>query len=183
MPEQAVVRKEVPKESVEAPKPALKKLTRQLSGPSIKSVMNGGPVSDEKLTIKEQHELYTNQDLTESFTNEQLQLKWKTYLSTLEDRPNLKSTLSREPILSGNNTILLKIDNHVQDDLIKSIKPQLVSWLRRELKNSSIDMVTEINESQTQKFAYTDGEKFEEMLHKNPDLAYMKQRFSLDFEG
>jgi hypothetical protein len=33
------------------------------------------------------------------------------------------------------------------------------------------------------KFAYTDGEKFEEMLQKNPDLAYMKQRFNLDFEG
>jgi DNA polymerase III subunit gamma/tau len=181
--EPAVDRKEIPKAPVEAPKPALKKLTRQMSGPSIKSVMNGGTVSDDKVTAKEQHELYTNQVLSESFTDEQLQLKWKQYVATLEDRPNLKSTLSREPILNDDGTLLLKIDNHVQDDLIKSIKPQLVSWLRRELKNSAIELVTELNETQVQRFAYTDGEKFEEMLQKNPDLAYMKQRFNLDFEG
>ena len=145
--------------------------------------MNGGTLSDDKLTVKEQHELYTNQDLSESFTNEELQVKWKKYLSTLNDRPNLKSTLSREPILNHDGTLLLRVENHVQDELIKNNKPQLVLWLRRELKNSSIDLVTEIAESQSQKFAYTDGEKFEEMLQKNPDLAYMKQRFNLDFEG
>lgn len=181
--EQPVERRESPKNPAEAPKPALKKLTRQMNGPSIKSVMNGGAVADDKLTVKEQHELYTNQDLSESFTNEQLQVKWKNYVSTLDDKPNLKSSLSREPILNDDGTILLRIENHVQDDLIKSIKPQLVSWLRRELKNSSIDLVTELTEHQSQKIAYTDGEKFEEMLQKNPDLAYMKQRFNLDFEG
>lgn len=154
-----------------------------MNGPSIKSVMNGGSISDDELTVKEQHEIYTNQGLCESFTNEHLQVKWKQYVSTLDDRPNLKSTLSREPILNDDGTLLLRIENHVQDDLIKGIKPQLVSWLRRELKNSSIELITEISESQSQKFAYTDGEKFEEMLQKNPDLAYMKQRFNLDFEG
>jgi hypothetical protein len=51
------------------------------------------------------------------------------------------------------------------------------------LKNSSIELVTELAEHQSQKIADTDGEKFEEMLQKNPDLAYMKQRFNLDFEG
>ena len=71
----------------------------------------------------------------------------------------------------------------MQDDLVKSIKPQLVSWLRRELKNSYIDLITEVNEAESLKVAYTDGEKFEELLHKNPELAYLKQKFSLDFEG
>jgi hypothetical protein len=144
--------------------------------------MNEVTLSDDKLTVKEQHGLYTNQGLSESFTNEELQVRWKKYLSTLNDRPNLKSTLSREPILNHDGTLLLRVENHVQDELIKNNKPQLVAWLRRELKNSSIDLFTEIVESQSQKFAYTDGEKFEEMLQKNPDLAYMKQRFNLDFE-
>ena len=179
--EPTVDRKEIPKAPVEAPKPALKKLTRQMNGPSIKSVMNGGAISDDKLTVKEQHEIYTNQDLSENFTDEQLQVKWKQYVATLEDRPNLKSTLSRNPILKDDGTLLLRIENHVQDDLIKNNKSQLVSWLRRELKNSSIELVTELTEHQSQKIAYTDGEKFEEMLQKNPDLAYMKQRFNLDF--
>jgi hypothetical protein len=146
--------------------------------------MNGGPVNAETtMTTREQHELYTRQDLSEEFTNEQLQSTWKKYLATLEDRPNLKSTLSKEPELREDRTLLLRIDNHVQDDLIKNIKPQLVSWLRRELKNSSIDLFTEINETGGQRIIYTDGDKFEEMLQKNPDLALLKQKFNLDFEG
>ncbi len=154
-----------------------------MNGPSIKSVLNGGPMGGEKLTTAEQHQIYTRQDLSEEFTEEQLTAKWKEYLTTLDDRPNMKSTLSRTPVLKDDGTLLLSIDNHVQEELVRSIKPQLVSWLRRELKNSSIDLFIEINDTGAQKFAYTDGEKFEEMLHKNPDLAYLKQRFNLDFEG
>lgn len=153
------------------------------AGPSIKSVMNGGPVSGEKITTREQHELYTKQDQNEPYTAEQLQEKWMAYLSTLEDRPNLKTTLSRTPEIQPDGMLLLTIENHIQDELVKGIKPQLVSWLRRELKNSSIDLALRVAESDTRKFAYTDGEKFEEMLSKNPDLALLKQRFNLDFEG
>jgi hypothetical protein len=84
--------------------------------------------------------------------NEQLQVEMEAIMwQRSKTRPNLKSSLSREPILNDDGTLLLRIDNHVQDDLIKSIKPQLVSWLRRELKNSSIDLVTELNEHQSQK--------------------------------
>jgi hypothetical protein len=163
-------------------RPALKKLTRDISGPSIKSVMNGGQVEEEKVSHREQHELYTRQELYEDFSQHELDIKWKFFLDTLDDRPNLKSTLSNEPQLRDDKSILLRIDNHVQDELVKGIKPQLVSWLRRELKNSSIDLITEVREEDVQKFAYTDGEKFEEMLRKNPELAILKQRFNLDFD-
>ena len=79
--------------------------------------MNGESINDEKLSAKEQHELFTRQDMFEEFTDEQLQAKWKQYLATLEDRPNLKSTLSRDPELQEGGMLLLRIDNHVQDDL------------------------------------------------------------------
>lgn len=167
----------------EEPKTTLRKVSRNVSAPSIKSVLNGEPLPDTKISVKEQHEVYARQNLSEKFTVDQLQQKWKQYLGTLDDRPNLKSTLSREPVLREDGTLLLKIDNHVQDDLIKSIKTQLVSWLRRELKNSYIDLFTEVAETGTQRIVYTDGDKFEEMLQKNPDLAYLKQRFNLDFDG
>ncbi len=168
---------------VEETKPALRKLSRNLSGPSIKSLLNGPLLPEEKLSFKEQHELYTQNDLSEKFSEEQLLSKWKQYLGLLDDRPNLKSTLARDPVLQCDGTILLKIDNYVQDDIIKAVKPQIVTWLRRELKNSNIDLFTEISCSGLDKIVYTDGDKFEEMLQKNPDLAYLKQRFSLDFEG
>lgn len=177
-PAEAPVKTESP-----AIKPPLRKLTRAMSGPSIRSVLNGGSVTEEKVDAKEQHELYTRQDLTEPFTEEQLRLKWKEFLNTLDDRPNLKSTLSRDPELQPQNLLLLKIENQVQEELVKGIKPQLVSWLRRELRNSSIELETELVMEETTRFAYTDGEKLEEMLKKNPDLALLKQKFNLDFDN
>lgn len=78
---------------------------------------------------------------------------------------------------------MLEIENHVQDELIREIKPQLVAWLRRELKNSTIDLFTELTQPDLQRMVYTDDEKFDEMLRKNSALAYLKQRFKLDFDS
>jgi len=70
----------------------------------------------------------------------------------------------------------------VQDDLINTIKPELVSWLRKELKNSKILLTTEIDETEKEKIIYTDTEKYLEMLKKNPRLELLKKKFKLDFE-
>jgi hypothetical protein len=59
----------------------------------------------------------------------------------------------------------------------------LVSWLRTELKNSKIQLITQITETVKGRIIYTDSEKFEEMAKKNPNLAILKQKFNLDFGG
>jgi hypothetical protein len=126
--------------------------------------------------------LYTGKVLSEPFTAEMLNEKWNQLLETLDDKPSLKSSLSRRPFLSENGTILLQIDNSVQEEMIRAHNPQLVAWLRSELKNSAIELITEINQVEVQRIAYTDTEKLEEMLRKNRNLAVLKQKFHLDFE-
>ncbi len=69
----------------------------------------------------------------------------------------------------------------MQENLINSIKPELVSWLRKELKNSSIQLVLQITEKIQSKIIYTDAEKYDELLKKNPKLALLKQKLKLDF--
>jgi hypothetical protein len=81
-----------------------------------------------------------------------------------------------------NYQLILEIDNSVQDDLINSIKPELVSWLRRELKNSDIQLITKISETTKENIIYSDSDKYAEMLKKNPYLDLLKQKFKLDFE-
>ncbi len=61
------------------------------------------------------------------------------------------------------------------------IKPELVSWLRKELHNSKISLVTKIAQKKRGRIIYTDEEKYAEMLKKNPNLALLKQKFNLDF--
>lgn len=142
-----------------------------------------GKFQEEKLSAKEQHQLYTQVDETEPFTQDDLKVKWEQFLVRLEERPNLKSTLSGVPEIKENFQLLLEIDNRIQDDLISTIKPELVSWLRKELHNSKIQLVTKITETVKGRLVYTDAEKFEEMVKKNPELALLKQKFKLDFGG
>ncbi len=152
-----------------------------MKGPSIKDAL-AGKLGEEKLSAKEQHEIYTREGETNDFTEEALKVKWEEFVTRLNDRPNLQSTLRCVPLLEQDFKLVLEIDNSVQDDLINTIKPELVSWLRKELKNSKIQLTTRISETEKEKIIYSDSEKYMEMLKKNPKLELLKQKFKLDFE-
>ena len=125
--------------------------------------------------------MHTKDDEFEEFTKKDLELKWKEFLTRLDDRPNLQSTLAQVPELKDNSELFLEIDNSIQNNLITSIKPELVSFLRRELRNSKIELIVEVAENIKNKIIYTDADKFDEMAKKNPSLIKLKQKFNLDF--
>ena len=152
-----------------------------MRSPSIKDALSGKS-DKEKISAVERHEAYTQVSEVRNFTVEALALKWNEFLLRIEDRPNLQSTLSKVPRLEADYKLVLEIDNSVQDDLIGLIKPELVAWLRKELRNSGIQLITQITETEKEKIIYTDSEKYVEMLKINPSLELLKQRFKLDFE-
>lgn len=152
-----------------------------MRSPSIKDALEG-KFGEDKISSKAQHEAYTRVSETREFTYEMLDQKWSEFLRRIDDRPNLQSTLSRTPHLEADCRLVLDIDNSVQEDLINSVKPELVTWLRKELKNSNIQLVTNITEVEKEKLIYTDSEKYLEMLKVNPHLEVLKQKFNLDFE-
>jgi hypothetical protein len=153
-----------------------------LGMPSIKDALRG-KFEEETISAKEQHQIYTRATESEDFTAEDLKIKWEQFLVRLEERPNLRSTLSNVPEIKEDYKLVLEIENRIQDDLISNIKPELVSYLRKELKNSKIELVTLITEKVKGRLIYTDAEKFDEMVKKNPNLALLKQTFKLDFGG
>jgi hypothetical protein len=168
-----------------APEKAVKKQIprrnlKDIGTPSIKDALAGKFEKDE-LSAKKQHEIFTKEEEAENFTQEQFILKWNQFVSTLDDRPNLQSTLSRHPEFTPGYQFVLEIENTVQEDLINQVKTDLVSWLRRELKNSNIQVSTCITEKVKGRIIYTDAEKYDELLKKNPSLALLRQKFNLDF--
>jgi DNA polymerase III subunit gamma/tau len=86
-------------------------------------------------------------------------------------------------VLKDNNQIVINIQNRIQEELIKNNKPLIVSWLRKEFQNNSIDLKTELISEPEIRIIYTDAEKLEEMLRKNKHLALLKERFHLDFDN
>lgn len=162
------------------PKRIAKRSAKDLGTPSIKDALKG-KFNDDNLSAKEQHEIYSKQDEKEDFTAEQFKEKWDEFVARLDDRPNLKSTLLTVPEFNTDYKFTVEIQNNVQENAINSIKPELVSWLRKELKNSNIQLNTKITAKTNGRIIYSDNEKFEEMLKKNPFLAELKKKFNLDF--
>lgn len=151
-----------------------------ISTPSIKNALEGN-FGDKKVSSKEQHKMYSGKDETEGFTPEQFKKKWDAYVSRLGDRPNLQSTLSNLPEFNDNYEFVLEIENTIQEDLINLNKTELVSYLRKELKNSKIQLSTIITEKVKGRIIYSDNEKYDELLKKNPSLAELRKKFNLDF--
>ncbi len=149
--------------------------------PSIKDAISGKLAERGEEDAQEKLKYYAGEQLTEPFTQEQFAEKWAEYLGRLNDRPNLKATLSKTPKIFDKHKLKLPIDNSVQLEEINKIKPDLVSWLRKELRNTSIELITDIVVQESEYKPYSENEKLAEMVKKNPNLAMLKQRFNLDF--
>lgn len=150
--------------------------------PSIKDAL-AGTVSEKKDEDQVQETIYSPYgDYTESFTSEQLAAKWAEFIDQLTDRPNLRSTLSNVPEITEGNQLTLKIGNSVQEEEIRLVKYELISWLRRELRNSGIELNTRIEKLESERMFYSDSEKLQMMMQKNPELYELKQKFNLDFK-
>jgi DNA polymerase-3 subunit gamma/tau len=117
------------------------------------------------------------------FTTEQLIKAWQNYSDRLKDEnPRRYSMLSAQPpVLKKNYVVEFCISNPLQEEEMQKIKINLVNFLRNELLNNKIELVTTVSETQQSQRFYTDKEKFDHMAEKNPNLIKFKQQFGLDF--
>ena len=137
----------------------------------------------EETDSKEQLKLFSgSSSVNHEFTHEQLEEKWSEYIERFQDRPNLKATLSKVPDLE-NGKLKLLIENVGQNEEIAKIKPEMIGWLRKELKNNTIELITEIVAiRETDQKPYSESERLAEMIKKNPDIGLLKKTFNLDME-
>lgn len=150
--------------------------------PSIKDALAGN-AQEKKVDDQVQESAYNEyENFSEPFTREQLTAKWNEFLEQIADRPNLRSTLSNVPELIEGNKLLLKIGNSVQEEDVRQIKPELILWLRKELRNSGIELTTRLERIETERTHFNDSEKLQILVQKNPNLNELKQIFNLDFK-
>jgi DNA polymerase III subunit gamma/tau len=122
---------------------------------------------------------------SKAFTEEALLAAWTRYAEQMlaAGKKNLHSTLmKRRPELQG-TTVLLRIDNKVQEDELALEKTDLLGYIRQQLENSGIQLqVVLIQEQKTPDIAYTDADKFKKMAEKNPNLNELRKNLGLDFD-
>lgn len=176
------------KEEGSLKKPDLKKSPDTLPSASLKELLKKNGVKTD--TVNQEEPEVENpvpdilEDSSDEFTELDLINYWKKYAIMVRDnQPRLYSTLiSGEPVVDENKLIRYSVTNKLQQEAISEIKPELLSFLRKELNNYSIQLEVTISGKETESKPYHPEEKFARMAEKNPALNVFKNKLGLDYE-
>jgi len=121
------------------------------------------------------------ESLTESFTPLELLNKWKSYSESLVEEHHLKNTMMYcLPDLMNRDTFEVVVNNPVQEQRLKDNASNILSFLRKELKNTSIQMNVRVTIDNEKKLGFTSLEKFNLMIEQNDSLKKLKDEFGLE---
>ena len=107
---------------------------------------------------------------------------WKQYTKKLieQGKKSVASIMNASQPTVKNNEIHLELPNSLMKDQLERAKGPLLKYLRENLNNFKTNIVIDVNEEVTKKFAYTPQEKYEKLKEKNNALALLKKTFDLD---
>ncbi len=154
--------------------------TKILTLEQIKARIQKKTKADEKDYKKEEPVLIEEARIT---TKEEKLQTWNKFLKKLqqEGRHTEYSLLNQKPDILE-NTLKIKIESGVKEDIFNNIKQELLECLRNEFSNQKFNIETEIIESKKMYIPYTNREKFEYMAKKNSNLAIFKEKLGLDLD-
>jgi DNA polymerase III subunit gamma/tau len=158
---------------------------------SIKGVLKGKPreiplVEDEIDEADQVAEDNVKAEETVEITETDIQRVWKEYANSIErSHPRIFGTMNQQvPTMTGEGIIQITLNTNAQREyFVHSIKPELTRFFQKKLSNIEYVFETNLIENEiAAKKVYTDQDKLDFMIRKNPDLGKMKARFNLDFE-
>lgn len=111
---------------------------------------------------------------------------WNDYAASLEKtKPRTHSTLvNNRPVVRGDGTVMLLLNSEAQrDNFLKNVKSELLTHILDATGLSAVEIITEVAEgAQNGKKIYTEQDKLEYLVKKNPELAKLRSHFNLDFD-
>lgn len=119
---------------------------------------------------------------TEEFTQEQMITHWNAYTQIVKEQGkyNFLSHLTMSVPVLKDGMIHLEFPNQTIKLEVERDKFDLLTYMRKKLKNHSVDLVIAVNELPLKRYAYTDKEKYEKLVGKNPNLEALRNAFELD---
>lgn len=150
---------------------------------SISAMTNGnGSSVPAKKIINEEQKISGKGEKPQEVT---LESAWNSFAESLKQKKkiNLASTLTaRKPEKEDGSTIVFNVLNQVQEDEINAVKTDLLTFLREELKISSISLKIVVDKSDIERKPYTGEEKYMRLAEKNPAVDKLRQKFNLEID-
>lgn len=149
------------------------------SVPSSKTISILGSLKDEQ-EIEDKIEISKNSD---HFSNDDLQARWKEMNSNFSNKGKTNLVLalnSNKPVLKENYVVEVTLSNTSQVELLNEEKLNILSYLREKMNNDSIDIITNVVQSDKNDTPYTNSDKYKKMYEQNKNLAILGQKLGLD---
>ncbi len=121
-------------------------------------------------------------DSSASFTEEDLLRLWDAYAASerMGQKVYLKNTMINcKPTLKEGAAFEVCVYNPGQREELVSNSADLLQYLRSELKNTHVEMLVRVTETNDKHLAYTAAEKYAYLVSVNPILAKLKNEFKL----
>lgn len=120
----------------------------------------------------------------QEFDQAKLEKVWDYFTESIAPQyQNFHAALvNRKPVLGEEHSIELQLDNKIQDLSISEHKQELLDFLREELKNYKIKLVTRVVESGADARPFTSEERYQAMEQKYPLIRELKDKLDLELE-
>ena len=165
-------------------KPIKPSKTEPTKTASSSSGITIGRIIKKKREIEERKRVKAGEQLpTDVFTQEDFEKYWFEYLKKLRKNheKNLLSilTIDQKPqVIKGK--IHLTLSSGALKKELERTKEKVLNFLRQTLNNYEIDFVIQVKEEKRKEFVYSHKDKFNKLIEKYPDLAYLKTKFKID---
>lgn len=115
-----------------------------------------------------------------AFTQEQLKNAWDSFAET--KKPYVATYhLLTQGFEFRDNRVIVPLHNHFQETLLDEMKLDLLTFLREKVGNDMIQLGGEIKTvADDKKVLYTNREKLDHLMEKNPMVKELKDKFGLD---
>ncbi|WP_457616016.1 DNA polymerase III subunit gamma/tau [Lutibacter sp.] len=156
---------------------ALEGVNRRVSALSLKSVEKKNEIA--KIEVE-----YENVDALPAtpFTEKELVSHWNNYVSKIleKGRKSVASIMNASTPTTEGNTIHFELPNTLMKSQLERAKLPLLKYLKENLDNYKIELVINVNEAKTKRYAYTPKEKYQKLVEKNKTLEKLRKTFDLD---
>lgn len=147
-----------------------------LTTPKFSDLLNGGTPSKTTTADTVAQEI----NLSEEYTEEQLQQAWNAFAEQRKGAP-AEYHLLTQPFERNGHNLTIVLHAPVEETILETFRSDLTTYLRAQLRNTAIIVTGQLREvTDERKMLYTDREKLDYLLKKNPMLQELKNRLELD---
>ncbi len=136
---------------------------------------------------KESNKQVRQEDLPrEGFHLDHVKMYWKQFAFQVKEdgmETFYNALIKRDPVLRGEETLELTVDNLVQQNYIQTHLLTFKEFMRKQLGNYYLDIVLVQAAADEEEVKFLTGkDKFAALARKNPNLHTLKNRFNLDID-